>query len=75
LDLAPPPSVFENGEEKFLQFIKTDITVEAQLQSAINRIVEWTKETGAALGGVLSCAGVIGRTPVSSPFMVDILVF
>ena len=43
-----------------------DITKTEDVQNGVNRTVEWTKETGAALGGVINSAGV-GKNDLVSP--------
>jgi len=55
LDRAPPPSVIEGDQVRFFQ---TDITLVGAIEKAVEETVAWTKETGAALGGVINCAGV-----------------
>ncbi|GAW04506.1 3-hydroxyacyl- dehydrogenase [Lentinula edodes] len=39
-------------------YIETDVTQEDRVESAVDRIVEWTKLTGAHLGGVINGAGI-----------------
>ncbi|KAJ3875261.1 3-hydroxyacyl-CoA dehydrogenase [Lentinula edodes] len=39
-------------------YIETDVTQEDRVESAVDRIVEWTKSTGAHLGGVINGAGI-----------------
>jgi len=41
-----------------VKFLETDITVVEQVQNAVKQTIEWTKETGAILGGVINCAGM-----------------
>ncbi|KAF9459309.1 3-hydroxy-acyl-CoA-dehydrogenase [Collybia nuda] len=61
LDLSPPPDgKLASSHDQRCIFIKTDITKHDDVQGAVTRTVEWTKETGAVLGGVVNCAG-IGR--------------
>jgi NAD(P)-dependent dehydrogenase (short-subunit alcohol dehydrogenase family) len=43
---------------KNVKFFKTDITVLAQVASAVTNTVEWASTTSAPLGGVINCAGV-----------------
>ena len=40
------------------KFIKTNMTDTSSIQSAVDSIVSWTKETGAQIGGVIPAAGV-----------------
>ncbi|KAJ3890874.1 hypothetical protein GG344DRAFT_65922 [Lentinula edodes] len=39
-------------------YIETDVTQEDRVESAVDRVVEWTKSTGAYLGGVINGAGI-----------------
>lgn len=48
-------------------FIKANILNVEELRDAVKRTVEWTKETGAPLGGVVNCAGVGRNELVSLP--------
>ena len=41
-----------------VKFFETDITETESIQKAVSGIVEWTKQTGAAIGGVIPSAGV-----------------
>lgn len=66
LDLSPPrDGGLASSQDQRCIFIKTDITKHENVQEAVNRTVEWTKETGAVLGGVINCAG-IGRPELVS---------
>lgn len=56
LDRSPPPD--EVTSSKNVKFFKTDITVLAEVASAVNNTVEWASSTNAPLGGVINCAGV-----------------
>lgn len=49
------PAVKGSGH---LKFIKTDITNELDVSTAVDDIVAWVMQTGATLGGVINCAGV-----------------
>ena len=40
------------------KFWEVDMTETEQLESAVNSIVDWTKQTGAPIGGVIPAAGV-----------------
>lgn len=51
---APPTDLFSSR----VKYFKTDITDVAQIDGAVEGAVEWTKATGAVLGGVINCAGV-----------------
>ncbi|KAJ3813477.1 3-hydroxyacyl-CoA dehydrogenase [Lentinula aff. lateritia] len=55
LDREPPPSDIIGAQVKFFP---TDITVINDIEKAVDETVNWTKQTGAALGGVINCAGV-----------------
>ncbi|KAG8833666.1 telomere binding protein [Serendipita sp. 399] len=39
-------------------YVKTDLTEDKQIEAAVNQTIEWIKETGAKLGGVVNCGGV-----------------
>lgn len=41
-----------------VKFFKVDITNTADVEAAVEGTVEWSKQTGWALGGVVNCAGV-----------------
>jgi NAD(P)-dependent dehydrogenase (short-subunit alcohol dehydrogenase family) len=56
LDRSPPPDDIISS--KRVKFFKTDITVLAEVASAVNNTVEWASSTSAPLGGVVNCAGV-----------------
>jgi len=60
LDLsAPPETAFpETWQKDRILFVKMNITKTEDVQNGVNRTVEWTKATGAALGGVINCAGI-----------------
>ena len=55
LDRAQPPSDLPTSHVKFF---KLDITKLEEIQAAVDGTVAWTLQTGAALGGVINCAGV-----------------
>ena len=55
LDHSAPPAGLVSSRVKYF---KTDITDVAQIDGAVEGTVEWTKDTGAVLGGVINCAGV-----------------
>jgi len=55
LDRSEPPAELQMSRTKFFQ---VDITEVAQIAAAVDATVAWTQETGAALGGVVNCAGV-----------------
>ena len=56
-DRSPPPESLA-GSSANVKFCKIDITVVSEIASAVESTVEWTKSTGAPLGGVINCAGV-----------------
>ncbi|KAJ4470160.1 3-hydroxy-acyl-CoA-dehydrogenase [Lentinula aciculospora] len=59
LDISPIPSPV--ADERFksrVLYVQTDVTQEDQVESAVDRVVEWTKSTGAYLGGVINAAGI-----------------
>ncbi|KZV72430.1 short chain type dehydrogenase [Peniophora sp. CONT] len=53
-DLRPPQN--ELGDHS--KFWQLDITKSADVESVVEQVVAWSKETGAPLGGVVNCAGV-----------------
>lgn len=55
LDRSSPPTDLPSAH---LKFFETDVTKPEQVESAVDGTVAWTKETGAALGGLIACAGV-----------------
>ncbi|KAJ7065301.1 3-hydroxyacyl-CoA dehydrogenase [Mycena amicta] len=55
LDRAPLQETF--SPDRVLA-IQVDITRLEDLQRAVDATVEWTKQTGSLLGGVINCAGV-----------------
>ncbi|KAJ3756196.1 3-hydroxyacyl-CoA dehydrogenase [Lentinula raphanica] len=65
LDLSPLPPGFATDEEGSsdnvkqarLLFVKTDVTREDEVEYAVDRVVDWSKSTGAHLGGVINGAG------------------
>ncbi|KAJ3786490.1 3-hydroxy-acyl-CoA-dehydrogenase [Lentinula aff. detonsa] len=65
LDLSSVPSDLiadegssNNIQKRRLLYIKMDVTQEDQVESAVDRVVEWSKSTGAHLGGVINGAGI-----------------
>lgn len=52
---APSEAVL--GSER-VKYFTVDILEVAQIQDAVDKTVQWTKETGAPLAGVVNCAGV-----------------
>jgi 3-hydroxyacyl-CoA dehydrogenase/3-hydroxy-2-methylbutyryl-CoA dehydrogenase len=56
VDRSPPSA--DVLSSKHVKFFQTDITVLAEVAKAVDGSVEWATETGAALGGVINCAGV-----------------
>ncbi|KAJ7261856.1 3-hydroxyacyl-CoA dehydrogenase [Mycena rebaudengoi] len=57
LDRSPPPASL-SASPSHLRFFETDITKVEQIERAVDGTVAWCGETGAALGGVINCAGV-----------------
>lgn len=55
LDRSPAPADLPPSHVKYFQ---TEITEVDQIERAVEQTIAWTKETGAALGGVINCAGV-----------------
>ncbi|KAF8074600.1 3-hydroxy-acyl-CoA-dehydrogenase [Lyophyllum atratum] len=58
LDVSPLPAVLPLSTRCI--FVKTDVRDVGQVEAAVKRVVEWTRETGAELGGVINSAG-LGR--------------
>ncbi|KAG6855904.1 hypothetical protein H0H87_009507 [Tephrocybe sp. NHM501043] len=58
LDVLPLPSILPSGTRCI--FVKTDLRELSQIEAAVKRVVTWTQETGAELGGVVNSAG-LGR--------------
>ncbi|KII95333.1 hypothetical protein PLICRDRAFT_34176 [Plicaturopsis crispa FD-325 SS-3] len=56
VDLSPPPAPYDKDPR--VRFFRMDITKLEQVEQAVEDAVKWTEETGAALGGVINCAGV-----------------
>lgn len=54
-DRSPPPK--ETSDER-TKYFEVDITKVGQIEKAVEDAVEWTRKTGAVLGGVINCAGV-----------------
>lgn len=64
---APDDAAFpEPGEKERTLYVKMDVTNTEDVQNAVNRTVEWTKKTGAELGGVINCAGVARNEQIIS---------
>ncbi|KAJ7574313.1 3-hydroxyacyl-CoA dehydrogenase [Mycena floridula] len=55
LDRSPPPETLPSAR---IRFFEVDITVNEQLEKAVESTLTWTRETDAILGGVVNCAGV-----------------
>lgn len=64
LDLKPPQDQLDT---KRVQFFQVDITNVEQIVKAVEDVAEWTKKTGAHLGGVINCAGVGVAAKVRNP--------
>ncbi|KAG6825875.1 hypothetical protein H0H92_002031 [Tricholoma furcatifolium] len=58
LDISPLPAILPQGDCDRCIFVKTDLRELAQIEDAVKRVVEWTRETGAELGGVVNSAGL-----------------
>jgi len=56
IDRSPPPADLLTNPH--IKYIHTDITNVDQIERAVEKTVDWTKETRAALGGIVNCAGV-----------------
>lgn len=56
VDRAPPPDDILASPN--VKFIKTDITILAEISAAVAASVQWAASTNAPLGGVINCAGV-----------------
>lgn len=40
------------------RFFETDVSETESIEAAVNGVVDWVKETGKPIGGVISAAGV-----------------
>ncbi|KAJ3850826.1 hypothetical protein EV368DRAFT_66266 [Lentinula lateritia] len=61
LDLSPISAELvsdDASQNSRVLYIETDVTQEDRVESAVARVVEWTKSTGAHLGGVINGAGI-----------------
>ena len=56
LDRSEPSEALKAS--KHVKYYTVDIREVDQISDAVVKTVEWTKETGAVLGGVINCAGV-----------------
>ncbi|TFK24626.1 3-hydroxy-acyl-CoA-dehydrogenase [Coprinopsis marcescibilis] len=56
LDRSPPSDELKSSPR--VRYYAVDITQLQQIDDAVEKTAVWTKETGAALGGVINCAGV-----------------
>lgn len=65
--VAPPPSTLNESRIKFFQ---ADITEVHELEKAVEETVQWSKEAGAPLGGVINCAGLAIAAKVRSDLIV-----
>lgn len=54
IDRAEPTESLPQSHTKYIQ---TDITVLHEIQNSVNETISWTRETAAALGGVINCMG------------------
>lgn len=57
VDLKPPNDL-ELQSSSHIKFFQTDVSNVNEIEKAVDGTVAWTKGTGAALGGVINCAGV-----------------
>lgn len=64
LSSVASPSSYSRPRSRLL-YIKTDITVVPEIESAVERIVIWTDTTGARLGGLINGAGIARGGQVS----------
>ena len=67
VDLKPPTDL-ELPSSSHIKFFQTDISKVDEIEKAVDGTVAWTKGTGAALGGVINCAGVGTAGKVSGLF-------
>lgn len=61
LDQNPPPSIDGNptgASTSRVLYFQVDILDVDQVAETIEKVVSWTNQTGARLGGVINCAGV-----------------
>lgn len=55
-DLRENPGQIEKLGNR-VKFFKVDVTKDNDIEHGARSVVEWTKSTGAILGGVINCAG------------------
>lgn len=65
-DLADKAGVVGQLPAGRAQFFKVDVSSTSDLEKAVNGTIEWVKQTGAPLGGVIASAGVAAPAKVRS---------
>lgn len=55
VDISPLATVLPASKK--CMYVKTDLLELTQIEDAVKRVIAWTQETGAELGGVINCAG------------------
>lgn len=64
LDIQDVPQDFRDSCGAKVRFFKTDLTNAAEVEKAIQGVVEWVRSTKASLGGVVNSAGVASAAKV-----------
>ncbi|CAG8770882.1 1976_t:CDS:2, partial [Acaulospora colombiana] len=58
LDIQDIPEEAKRTLGSQARYFKADLTKDAEIERAVNQSLEWSKQTGAVLGGVVNCGGV-----------------
>jgi 3-hydroxyacyl-CoA dehydrogenase/3-hydroxy-2-methylbutyryl-CoA dehydrogenase len=58
LDIQDIPTEAKNVLGDRVRYFKADLTKDAELEQAVNQSLQWSRQTGAILGGVVNCGGV-----------------
>ncbi|KAG8815901.1 hypothetical protein FRC19_000687 [Serendipita sp. 401] len=53
-----PEDIHQRLPREQVRYFKTDLTKDQNIEAAVNQTIEWTKETGSKLGGVVNCGGI-----------------
>ena len=63
-DLADDGNVASQLPAGLAKFFQVDVTSTSDILNAIDGTIEWTRATGAPLGGVIACAGIAAPAKV-----------
>lgn len=66
-DLADDAGVVNQLPTGRAKFFQVDVSSAEDIRKAVDGSLEWTKETGAPLGGVVACAGIAAPAKVVLP--------